>query len=171
MIKREVILEEFKKFMDEPIPEAMDGYGIDHARIIGQAFVIVIKPKGLVSLDSVSLEDVYTFPIVKVLNVGDGWDGPSVDVGDYVRISDHYGLKIYNPAYEVMINNEYNKSNLNQVNPNPPKFIMNLWAALRQKLFRPDFLEMDQATWKKDVFFFDSGNVVCKIDNVETFLK
>lgn len=174
MIQRHEILSEFKKFLAAPIPRMMAAYGDDHARIIARVFVVVKSSGLLIDMDNKELDEEYTFPIAKVYHVGAKWDGPALKVGDYVRLSDQYALKQYNSRYEVSINNPYSKSNIKDqmVNPLPPKYIMNLWAALGSKLFNPDPFGMDGGRWMSDIFYLDSGNVICPIvDTNEFFIE
>lgn len=164
-MERSKIVEEFKQFLKDPIPDLMNGYGDLGDRMVAKVFTIVEFSK-LIDVP----DDEYTFPIAKVYAVGKDWKGVECSVGSYVRLRDIDALRMDNPRHEVQLKNEFTKSNMTQIGKLEPKTIMNLWMRFYDRLFSPDPFEMDGHRWKTDVFFFDSGNVIAPIDKPEKFL-
>lgn len=140
------------------------GLGTDHPYVLVDVFVMSVTPSiNLLDGNMERMEEKYTFPIGRVLAVGDRWQGPSLVGGDLVRLRDDDARTVINPGYEAWENNEYSKSNLKKVGDAPPKFLQNLWKHLWRRLFTLNVFEVD-ADKLGHVFYMDMGHVLMKID-------
>lgn len=170
MIQRHEIVAEFRKWDAERIPERMAAYSRNSSQIIVRVFTYVrLATGGIMEGD-----EEYTFPVGKVLYVGDKWDGVVVNEGDLVRLRDHDAMKVVNPRYEVQLKNDMTNAmatgGLSAIGQLEPKWIMNLWKNWYNRLFNPDPFDYHGDSWWSNVFLLDSGNVVCRIDDMEKLI-
>ena len=171
MIQRHEIIEEFRKWDLERIPERMKAYSDDGDQIIARVFTFVKKPTGGIT----GGDEEFVFPVAKVFNIGKKWDGVECKVGDLVRLKDHDALRTLNPRHEVWEKNDMRNAmatgEMTQVGQAPPKWIQNLWKNFYNRLFNPDPFDFHGDSWWSNVFYFDSGNVLRRIENIELLIN
>lgn len=176
MIDRNEIVDMFKEFMGEPIPEMVTAYGTDHDKMIVQVFVVVKESK-VMGTTEVKTEEEYVFPIAKVFNIGQHFDakGRKYEVGKYVRLRDIDAMTIINARHEVFHKHEFSGAvstgEIKQVGKGGPKILQLLWINFGGRIFSPDPFALEWKRRMSDVFYLDSANVVCPIVEPEKFFK
>lgn len=182
ILDRSEIIREFREWDKEGIPELVAAYGKNHGLLIVRVFTFVKEAEGWISgADESSKVDVeYTFPIAKILQVGNGWKNAPGDslvgyeAGKYVRLRDIDAMAYPNARYEVWINHQYKNAMAtgipSQIGSPEPRVVMNLWKNLGSRLFNPDPFDHTSEGWLSNVFFLDEGNVVMPVEDVEALL-
>ena len=174
-MNRQEIIREFKEFMTEPWPEDLIAAYDNEFHLIGQVFMIVRTPTGLISTEAVNVDTVYTFPVAKVLGIGDKWKGCRAEVGGYVRLRDWDSMTVDNPAYKTYQEGveEFKDGNLRPNQGPPSPTITRLWELHIKHTFHPDpFYQMDiEGKEYVDTFAFTEGGPLFGIKDINAFLK
>lgn len=180
-LDRSYVIERFNEWDQEGIPELVAAYSRNHTGLIVRAFTFVKEAGGLIGSMDVSPDMEYTFPIAKILQVGNEWKtgaGESragYEEGGYIRMRDIDAMAYPNARYEVWIRNQYkgavDTGITSQIGNPEPRMVMNLWSTLGARLFNPDPFDHTSEGWLSNVFFLDQGNQLMPVDNIQALLQ
>ena len=170
VIERTEVQKAFQKFVERPIPEYINEvYGDDHPFIIAEVFVIEKQAQGLIGSGQASVDELLTYPLAKVLQVGSQWEinkGCKCKAGDILRLKDNDAGSQINPAYEKSLaqNKTTNSANRSGATGTPPPAtITNLLLNWARRSFCPDPFQLDYKAWDGMIFFLDTANVLMPV--------
>lgn len=150
----------FRAFLDKPLP-SLDHYKFKGECLVVEVFCFVLKGNIINPTTESLVEDKFTFPLGKVLAVG---DGSAYKVGDIVKLKDYETSTISNPMYEAWIANPYSKANVERVGKEPEPYLQNLWTMHGPKLFRINPLKQKLSSTDWLTFKFADAHIECTVD-------
>lgn len=193
LIKRNEIAEGFRAFMnDAPHKDPrITAYGTDHDQVIAQVFLLVKKSAGIIgNMDGTKHRLEFSFPIARVLQVGDKWRGcgyksgvntdgttweeQKLKAGDFVRLKDNDAKTILNPSWEAwnLQTNAVKDGNMEPLGEAPPMYWCNMRTAFGRRAFNPDPFNLDGSldAFGVDIFFLDQAHILMPIEKPEVLL-